>query len=293
MPIWTAFLMVTCVWGSTPLAIQWSQVETGYQFAVTARMAIGAVVFLFMIPWMKRRPAPPKQIMVVSLIAGFFMFASMSGVYWSARYVPSGLISVLFGLGPIVTGILAAIWLGEPFSRFKVVGSLLGVGGLMVFFAHGEKLGEHSPMGIAVLIGSVFLYATGNIAIKRWNHNISPLWITAGSLWVAFPLFLTVLLLSPTPWPTTISSKGLGAIIYLGLVANGFGFIGFYYLLSRVSAANATLVTLTAPAVALWIGTVLNGETIHGGLVLGTLLILGGLGLFQWGSSLFPIRNKD
>ncbi|MEO5326692.1 MAG: DMT family transporter [Magnetococcus sp. THC-1_WYH] len=290
MPVWTAFLLVTCIWGSTPLAIQWSQAETSYQFAVTARMAIGAVLFLCMVPGMKRSPAPTKQVMLVSLIAGCSMFFSMFGVYWGARYVPSGLISVLFGLGPMVTGILGAAWLGEPFPRFKVIGSLLGVGGLTVFFLHGEKLGEHSPIGIAVLIVSVFIYAAGNIAIKRWNDNVSPLWITAGSLWVAFPLFLTALLLSQTPWPTTIGSKSLGAILYLGLVANGLGFLGFYYLLSRVSAANATLVTLTAPAVALWIGTVLNHETIHGGLVLGTLLILGGLGLFQWGSSWFAQR---
>ncbi|HIJ85632.1 MAG TPA: EamA family transporter, partial [Magnetococcales bacterium] len=228
-------------------------------------------------------PAPPKQVFVVSLIAGFSVFLSMSCVYWAARFVPSGLISVLFGLGPIFTGILAAVWLGEPFTKSKMFGSLLGVGGLMVLFFHGETLGDHFLVGIAVLIVSVILYAAGNIGIKRWNHNISPLWITAGSLWVAFPLFLLSSLLSETPWPTSLGLQSIAAIFYLGLVANVFGFVGFYYLLSRVSAANATLVTLTAPVVALWIGTAFNQEAIHGGLVLGTLLILGGLGVFQWG----------
>jgi drug/metabolite transporter (DMT)-like permease len=291
MPIWMAFLTVTCIWGSTPLAIQWSQTGTGYQFAVTARMAIGVLLFLLLIPWLKQRPAPPRQVIIIALVSGTSMFLSMSCVYWAARFVPSGLISVLFGLGPILTGIMAAAWLGEPFTPAKMTGSLLGIGGLMVLFSHGEIWGEHSLIGIAVVILSVIIYAAGNIAIKRWNQNVSPLWVAAGSIWAAFPMFLAWLLLSETLWPTDITWKSAAAIGYLGLVANGIGFIGFYYLLSRVSAANATLVTLTAPVVALWIGTAFNQEEIHGGLVLGTLFILGGLSVFQWGIP-FSRRNR-
>ena len=113
MPIWTAFLTVTCIWGSTPLAIQWSQAETGYQFAVTARMTIGVLLFLLLIPWLKQRPAPPRQVIMIALLSGTSMFLSMSCVYWAARFVPSGLISVLFGLGPIITGIMASAWLAR------------------------------------------------------------------------------------------------------------------------------------------------------------------------------------
>ncbi|MBF0263617.1 MAG: DMT family transporter, partial [Magnetococcales bacterium] len=78
-------------------------------------------------------------------------------------------------------------------------------------------------------------------------------------------------------------SRTLAALLYLGVVANGLGFVGFYLLLSRVSPANAALVTLSAPAVALWLGVALNHEEIQGGLVTGTLLILTGLALYQWG----------
>ncbi|MBF0583025.1 MAG: DMT family transporter [Magnetococcales bacterium] len=283
MPIGMAFLAVTFIWGSTPMAIQWSQIEVGYQFAVTARMAIGTLMFLLLLPWLKRHPAPPGRVLLIALVSGSSMFLSMFCVYWGARFVPSGWISVLFGLGPMMTGILAAAWLGEPFPPTKQVGSLLGVGGLMLFFFHGERWGEHVLIGIGAILLSVLIYVTGNIAIKRWNQNISPLWVAAGSLWVAFPLFLLSLLLSDAPWPTHIGLQSAASILYLGVVANVAGFICFYYLLSRVSAANATLVTLTAPAVALWVGTVFNREEIHGGLMLGTLLILGGLSLFQWG----------
>ncbi|WP_265332092.1 DMT family transporter [Candidatus Magnetaquicoccus inordinatus] len=274
------------------MAIQWSQLETGYQFAVVARMAIGSLLFLLLLPWMQRRPAPPRQLFLVAMVSGTSLFLSMSCVYWAALLVPSGLISVLFSLGPMLTGIMAAAWLGEPFPPAKMAGSLFGVGGVMVLFANSNIWGSHSLLGIAIIILSVVIYSAGNIAIKHWNHNISPLWVAAGSIWAAFPLFLAWLLLSETPLPKEIGMQSTAAILYLGVVANGIGFIGFFYLLSRVSAANATLVTLTAPAVGLWIGSAFNQEEIHGSLLLGTALILGGLSLFHWGFSFSKLYKK-
>ncbi|MBF0213510.1 MAG: DMT family transporter [Magnetococcales bacterium] len=291
MPIWMAFLTLTFIWGSTPLAIQWSQQGTGHSFAVTARIAIGVMLFVLLIPVLKRRPVTFRQLNVISVIAGLNLFGSMILLYWGARFLPSGWISVLFGLGPMLTGLMAAFWLREPFTRDHLLGSLLGFAGLLVIFAHADTAGEQTPLGVGLVILSVCVASAGNVAIKRWSRDISPLWVAAGSLWVAFPLFLVVFLTSGDPWPGTVTLRSGLAIVYLGVVANGVGFVCFYYLLSRVSAANAFLVTLTAPAVALWLGAVFNQEVIQEGLLLGTILILVGLALFQWGIP-WKIRSR-
>ncbi|MEO5346481.1 MAG: DMT family transporter [Magnetococcus sp. YQC-9] len=283
MPIWLVFLTLTFIWGSTPMAVQWSQDGVGFSLAVTARIGIGVVLFMLLIPWLKRREAPWRQLIIVSTIAGLNLFGSMLCIYWSARFLPSGWISVLFGLGPILTGVIAASWLKEPFTRQQWFGSLLGFLGLLIIFVQGGAVGEQTLIGIAVILLSVLIYAAGNVGIKRWNHGISPLWVTAGSLWVAFPLFLVAFLLSGESWPEHFSVRAGSAILYLGFVGNGLGFVCFYYLLSRISAANAALVTLSAPAIALWLGVAFNHESVQGGLVAGTLLILSGLALYQWG----------
>ncbi|MBF0295988.1 MAG: DMT family transporter [Magnetococcales bacterium] len=291
MPIGLVFLILTFVWGSTPLAIQWSVAGSGYAFAVTARMAIGALGFLLLLPWLKKRPAPPREVAAVAAIAGISMFTSMYCVYWGVRFLPSGWVSVLFGLGPLLTGIIAALWLGEPFPAEKITGSLLGLGGLPLFFLPTAQGGENLPVGMAAILLAVLLYAAGNVAIKRRNRNVAPRWVAAGALWVAFPLFLIALLLSGEPWPTSIAPRAGLAILYLGVVANLIGFLLFYHLLSRVSAANATLVTLSAPVVALWLGLAFNQEEPHAGVLAGTLLVLGGLGLFQWGGHVSLFRG--
>ena len=40
------------------------------------------------------------------------MWLAMTRVYWAAQQIPSGLIAVEFGLAPLVTGWMAAVWFG-------------------------------------------------------------------------------------------------------------------------------------------------------------------------------------
>ncbi|NGZ07117.1 MAG: DMT family transporter [Magnetococcales bacterium] len=289
MPIWMAFVTLTCIWGSTPLAIQWSQIGLGYPFAVMARMAIGVVLFVLLLPWLVRQPFLSwRALVVVSVVAGLNLFASMWLLYLGAPDVPSGWISVLFGLGPMVTGIFGALWLDEPFPMDKWVGSVFGLIGLLVIFTHGSHAAAYTSSGIGWVLASVVVAAAGNIAIKRFSREISPMWVAAGSMWVAFPLFVIVFLWSRDPWPQEVTMRAGMAILYLGLVANGIGFICFYHLMGRVSVATAYLVTLTAPVVALWLGVLFNAETIQSGLLLGTGLILFGLLLFL---GVMPLRR--
>ena len=41
----------------------------------------------------------------------------MLATYWGARYIHSGLVSLLFGLTPLITSLFAALWLGEEALR--------------------------------------------------------------------------------------------------------------------------------------------------------------------------------
>ncbi|MFA7388116.1 MAG: EamA family transporter, partial [Thiohalobacteraceae bacterium] len=60
----------------------------------------------------------------------------------------------------------------------------------------------------------------------------------------------------------------------------------FYYVLKRVAASRIALTTLVTPVLALWLGQLLNEETIDAHLWTGAALILGGLAAHQWGDAL-------
>ena len=287
MSVPAAFLGVILIWSTTPLAIQWSSEGGGFLFGVAARMWLGALVCLalmglFSVPLPRHRAA-----LQTYLAAGLGMFGAMLCVYWGAQFIQSGLISVLYGLTPMVTGIFAALWLRETaFSPARILGMLLGIAGLVVVF--GQDL-TGRPVALSGMIGvlaSVLLHSISSVWVKRIGADIPAMAVAGGGLLVAAPLYLLVWLLLDGQAPGALTSRAGAAILYLGFMGSVVGFALFYYVLKRIQASRIALTTLVTPVLALWLGQVLNEETIDPHLWAGAALILGGLAAHQWGDAL-------
>ena len=108
MSVPTAYIGVIVIWTTTPLAIKWSGEGSHFMFAVTTRMVIAAVLSLLILK-ATRTPLPwHKPARDTYLVGGLGIFGAMTLVYWGAQFIPSGWISVIFGLTPIMTGLMIA-----------------------------------------------------------------------------------------------------------------------------------------------------------------------------------------
>lgn len=293
MSVPVAYLAIVLIWSTTPLAIQWSTQGTGFAFAVLARMLIGTVVAaLLVLVWRIRFPLHARARRAY-LVGGVGLFGAMALTYWGARYVNSGLVSVLFGLSPLMAGVLAAVWLGEKsLTRAKVAGTLLGAGGLAVIFVHGSALGgEHALAGLAALLAAVFIYSGSLVSLKRIGDDSPPLATTVGSLTVSLPLFALVWLMSDGRLPEAMPARSGAAIAYLGVFGSVIGFALYYYVIKHLDTGKVALITLITPVLALLLGNVLNGEAIGLRLWAGTSLILLGLTVHQ-GETWLPMLRR-
>lgn len=285
MSIPAAYLTVILIWATTPLAIKWSGQGTDFSFAVAARMAIGLAVAAFVLAAWRIRLPLHRRARASYAAAGIGMFGAMTLTYWGAQYIHSGLISVLFGLTPLITGLLALLWLGEEtLTRAKLAGMLLGLAGLAVIFGDSHEMGgAHALAGVLALLGAVTLYSGSLVWIKRIGDDSPPLATTVGALAVALPLFALVWWWSADARvPAAVPPRAGAAIVYLGVFGSVVGFALYYYVIKHMETGKVALITLVTPVLALLLGSALNGEHVGVRVWLGAACIGTGLAVHQW-----------
>lgn len=286
MSVQAAYLSIILIWSTTPLAIQWSSLDTGFSFAVLARMTIGVALCLLLL-FVLRVPFPrdTRSLQAYVASAAGLLFA-MLAIYWGAQHITSGLISVLFGLSPLVTATAAHLWLQEQsLSMPKLGGMLLGVIGLAVIFSGSFVLGPQAWLGILSILFAVVVQSFSLVWIKRIGADAPPLAVTTASQVLALPGFALAWWLTDAPVPHEIATRGLWSIVYLGVIGSVLGFVLYFYIIKHLEAARVALIALITPVTALLLGHFLNSEPVPIAVWGGAALIIGGLALHQIPSS--------
>jgi len=295
MSLPAAFVSVILIWSTTPLAIKWSAAGAGFSFAVFARMAVGALLCALLLVMMRVRLPLHRRALQAYLASGLSMFSAMALTYWSSQYISSGMISVLFGLSPLLTSLGAALWLREEaLTPNKLAGMLLGLAGLLLVFRGGLEMGDHAGVGLAALFLAVLSQSTGLVWLKRIGDDSPPLATTLGSLLVALPLFLASWWMNDGHWPAALPQRAFMATLYLGVFGSVLGFAMYFYMVKHMEAGHIALITLITPVMALLLGHSLNHEAVLPQVWVGTASIVLGLCLHRWGArwlAFLPLRR--
>ncbi|MFZ3040738.1 MAG: DMT family transporter, partial [Thiobacillus sp.] len=217
-------------------------------------------------------------------ISGLSLFAAMLLTYWGALHIPSGLISVIFGLSPLVTGVFAALWLSErTLTPVRIAGLGLALSGLWLIFGQPWPGDSHATLGTLAVVAGMVMQALGLVWIKRLNVRASALAITTGSLGVATPLFVLAWLVADAArLPPDTTLRAGAAIVYLGVLGSVVGFTLYYYVIKHLDAGRVALIMLVTPVAALLLGQTLNAEFIPARGWAAIALIGAGLLLYEW-----------
>jgi drug/metabolite transporter (DMT)-like permease len=293
MSVPVAYLGIILIWSTTPLAIKWSGESGSFLLGVTLRMTLGYLVCLLVLLSLRIEFPWHEQARRSYLAAGMGLFGAMLSVYWGAQYIPSGLVSVIFGLSPILIGLFASYWLGErSFSAARLFGIVLAITGLAVIFLPRDTASEIAPHGVAAVFMAVTFQSLSAVWVKRIGGTLHPVAINSGALTIAVPLYLIVWGVFDGTLPQQLDKRSLGAIIYLALFGTALGFNLYFYVMKRVSAGVLSLITLITPVMALFIGQGLNGEVITPQVWFGTGTILLGLFSYQWGGRSLRVLRR-
>ena len=284
MRLLLAYLGVVLIWTTTPLGIKWSSVGVSFIFGVTARMSIGLLCLLILMLLSRTRMRLDKSAWTTYVAIAMQVYASMLLTYWGAQFIPSGWISVIYGLSPFMTAFMAAVVLKEhSLGIGKILSYLIGVSGLAVMFSSAIDLNLQAVEGMAAILAATFLHAISAVWVKKIHAELPAMAQITGGLLLSLPLyFVTWYWLDQAYIPEMPAEQTVWAILYLGLIATPIGFALYYYVLARLPATNVAMINLMTPVLSLMLGYFANQEALTPKVLAGTSLIMLALGMHSW-----------
>ncbi len=283
MPVLFAYLAVILIWSSTPLAIQISQYELPFYTALSLRMWGSAILSMPLLMILRQSLVFTPQALRSYFAGAIGVYGAMVCVYWGAAFVPSGLISVIYGLSPMLSGVLGYFWLKErELTPARVIALVLGVIGLYIVIAGQLSLDGQVWRGILGTLLSVMCFATSAVAVKQVNAGLHPVVQTSGTLWVSSLGFVITLPFFEFQIPAQVSVSSWIGLAYLTSCGSLLGFVLYFYILKHLPTARVALITLIAPVLAMVWGNLINGEDMSQVSLFGCIGLLLALGLYQW-----------
>ncbi|MBV1919909.1 MAG: DMT family transporter [Pseudomonadales bacterium] len=292
MSVAIAYVTVILVWATTPLGIKWSSEGFAPLAGAFWRVLIAAVVATILAKVMRIAVPYHKKALSSYAAANIGLFLGISAVYVGAAYLSSGLISVLFGLSPIVSSVLGRYLLGEPpFGVPQWIALALALCGLFVVFQGDMQVTQNAYVGFLLVMFAMLCFCLSGVLIKKIDASLHPVAQTTGSLTLAAPLFGLVYCFVGES-VDNITEKSAMAIVYLALFGSILGFLSYFYVLQRLPATTVALTTLVTPVLAISLGVLLNGEALSLSVVLGGVLISCGLCVYYWGGVMGKVPAK-
>ncbi|MGB9038572.1 MAG: EamA family transporter, partial [Acinetobacter calcoaceticus] len=252
------YALLVFIWATTPLAIVWSVSDLHLMWALLLRFFIAlplAVIILLIL----KTPFPTHRQAIHSYVAGSFsLIGSQIFTYAATQYLSSGMIALMFGLAPIMAGLIGRFAFGQQLYKLQWLGMAIAVSGLAIICLNGSNQHVH-PFGIVLMLISVFVYSFSIFWVKKVNAQIQPMAQATGSILVSSILASCLI---PFIWqyaPTHLpEAKSLFALIYTVLMASLVAMFCYFKLIQNIQATTLSLTTVITPMLAMMIGAALN-----------------------------------
>jgi drug/metabolite transporter (DMT)-like permease len=268
---WKAFIphLFVLLWSSGFIG---SKLGVPYAEPFTFLTLRYVIVLLVLVPiaWLTRAPWPRggRQLMHVA-IAGLLIHAVyLSGCVWSLRLgLPSGMVSLIVSMQPLLTAAFAGLALGERVLPRQWSGLVLGFVGTAMVVAHKTGSGLTLSMMMPAIASLV-----GITAGTLWQKRHCPTFDLRTSTVVQYAASLiitSVLALTTETREVQWSGQFVFALLWVALVLSIVAISLLNHLIRSGTAVNVTRLFYTVPAVTALMAWAIFGETLTGLSLLG------------------------
>jgi drug/metabolite transporter (DMT)-like permease len=296
---------LSAIWGSSFMFIRIGLDEGVPPITVVALRALFGSLFLWVAlrlvgGRLPRNREAWKRLTLLAITNAVVPFALIA---WGQQVIPSGMASILNAMVPLFTVVLAAIVLhDESLTLGRLGGLAIGFAGVVVLAlpslgAALEDAGAvQSIVAMVAVAAATVSYAiaavytrhrvTGQPLVEEGDAGLRPprpAEIAFGSTISALPIIgaLALLMERPEVGIAALPDTGTGwfAVMWLGFLGTGCGYLLFFGIMERWGATRTTLVTYVLPVVAVALGFVVLNERLVPLELIGAVLIIAGVAL--------------
>jgi len=272
-------LLLGAIWGGSFLFIKIAVADIPPVTVAAIRIVLGAAVLAAVAKVHGQRLLDLRRAWrPVLAMGGLGTMLPFVLISWGETHIDSGLAAILMAAVPFSTILLAHVFVhDEPLTWGKVVGVVLGFAGVLVLIGPAAltTLGGETLAQIAVLLATL-CYSMNGVIAKKLRHIGSEL-AGAGMLIAAAVCVLPLSLLLDRPWQLAPSWQSLTAVITLGLLCTGVGYLLFFRIIASAGAGFVSLNNFLVPLCGVVWGAIVLGERLEARAFVALLLILAGV----------------
>lgn len=198
--------------------------------------------------------------MFVLGLGGNALYLGMS--YESLRHLSAGMGSIIASTNPLILALLAPFLLKEPLTQRKVIGLLLGFGGVVLAMHARAGTQTARVQDVLLALGGVVAFVFSNIAYKRMRERPHPVVLNGGQLLCAgLALVPAALLLEGMPhirWIPAVT----WSLAYLVLVLSVGASMLWFWILQHGEASRVSAYFFLTPVFGLLLGAALLNEQL-------------------------------
>lgn len=245
-----------------------------------------AVIFFGIIMATKRdnfRIKPRHLLAFVALgltgIVGYHYF-----FFTSLHYTRVANTAIINGLSPIITGIMAALFIRERLSTTNWAGIIIAFAGVMILVTKGSAssiTGMEFNRGDLLMLIAVVCWAVYSLIVKRIVEQYSALTITfISALFGVLALMFLVIPENLSDQVRTISTESILSVLYMGVIASGLGYLFYNLSIKQLGPTRTSgFVYSTVPLLTALLAFLFFSEPVTVTMLISAVLVIAGLQL--------------
>lgn len=226
-----------------------------------------------------------KPILQALLLASMYPLGFFTLQAYGLQHASSAEGGILYAFTPVVTMIVASLFLKERTTFLQKLSIFLSVFGVMfIFIMKGSGIDLSNLLGISLLLLTCFAFAGYTVLARSLSKQFSPAEITYLMMGIGFVFFLITSVAGHTSAGTLhhifaplASGTFIVSVIFLGIVSSLVTALTSNYILSKMEASRMSVFANLSTIVSMTAGALFLGEEITIYHLIGSVLIIAGV----------------